>query len=121
MKRNDSFQTLFSLNISCIMKKVSSEKVFIVPNSSLVRILSWENGNHYSSFYIETRKNAFQKSECPFFKKNKMRKPRIYIRVLCVLQKAKTDIQFFLFFFCPRYFISFTAKLEREMNRLLKI
>ncbi len=60
-----------SLNISCIVTEVSSEKLFVVRNGLLLRTLSQENGNRYSSCYIGTRKNVFQKSEYPFFKKKK--------------------------------------------------
>ena len=52
-------------------------------------------------FFNRVRKGNELRKRRHFFTdilENKMRKRRIYIRVLCVLQKVKMDIQFF--FFC---------------------
>jgi hypothetical protein len=40
--------------------------------------------------------------------------------VMCT-SKSENGHQLFSFLFCPKYFISCTAKLERETNILLKI
>ena len=46
-----------------------------------------------------------------------MRKPRIEIRVLCVLQKAKLHIQFAVFSSYYKYFTSYTIKMFSNKAR----